>query len=429
MGMCPFDAPDEQREQGQALRLGQPSGDAEVEQRDLPRRQHEEVPAVQVAVEDPVDHGALEEADHAGPHDRLGVDAGGAHALDVAEVEPVEALHHQHPAGDQRRVRAGHDEVALVQRGERHGDIEHVLGLETEVELLDDRLGEELDQGRRVGQRGDRDAADEVRRQPRHDGEVLAHPRRDRRALHLHHDRRPVAQRGGVHLGDGGRGQRGVLDGGEHRLERPAQLLGEHPLDDRPRLGRDLVAAPLELGDQLGREDAVARGDDLAQLDVGRAEPLGRHPQPARDAGDRRRAAAPALLQVPQPERAAEVPHRRAQPAAGGSVRRRVRRGSEASRRARTPASPLRQASVAGSTVHGPVSVNVPSTVSGFATEFEPTGRTSAFVVRADRTDAQRSGGRTSPDWKAKTTACTRSRSPSLASRRPTCDLTVASET
>ena len=73
--------------------------------------------------------------------------------------------------------------------------------------------------------------------------------------------------------------------------------------------GGDLVAAPLELGDQLGREDAVARGDDLAQLDVGRAELLGRHPQPARDAGDRRRAAAPALLQVPQPERAAEVPH------------------------------------------------------------------------------------------------------------------------
>ncbi len=37
--------------------------------------------------------------------------------------------------------------------------------------------------------------------------------------------------------------------------------------------------------------------------------------------------------------------------------------------------------------------------------------------------------GRTSPDWKAKTTACTRSRSPSLASRRPTWDFTVASET
>ena len=32
-----------------------------------------------------------------------------------------------------------------------------------EVELLDDRLGEQLDERRWVGQRGDRDAADEVR--------------------------------------------------------------------------------------------------------------------------------------------------------------------------------------------------------------------------------------------------------------------------
>ena len=60
---------------------------------------------------------------------------------------------------DQRRVGPGHDEGALVERGKGHGDIEHVLGLEPEVELLDDRLGEELDQGRRVGQRGDWDPA------------------------------------------------------------------------------------------------------------------------------------------------------------------------------------------------------------------------------------------------------------------------------
>ena len=39
------------------------------------------------------------------------------------------------------------------------------------------------------------------------------------------------------------------------RGEGAAQLLGEHALDDRPGLGGDLVAAPLELGHQLGRED------------------------------------------------------------------------------------------------------------------------------------------------------------------------------
>ena len=50
--------------------------DAEVEQRGAPVGQHEEVAAVEVAVEDAVDHRALHEADHAGADDLLGVDAG-----------------------------------------------------------------------------------------------------------------------------------------------------------------------------------------------------------------------------------------------------------------------------------------------------------------------------------------------------------------
>ena len=52
------------------------------------------------------------------------------------------------------------------------GDVEHVLGLEAEVELLDDGLGEQLDQGRRVGQGGHRDAADQEGGDPGHGGDV-----------------------------------------------------------------------------------------------------------------------------------------------------------------------------------------------------------------------------------------------------------------
>jgi hypothetical protein len=66
-------------------RARQAAGDAEVEQRGAAVGQHEQVPAVQVAVEDAVDHGALHEADHAGADDRLGVDAGVLHAGDVVE--------------------------------------------------------------------------------------------------------------------------------------------------------------------------------------------------------------------------------------------------------------------------------------------------------------------------------------------------------
>ena len=52
--------------------------------------------------------------------------------------------------------------------GEHRGDVEHALGLEPEVELLCDRLGEQLDQRRRVRERGDRDPTDEERSQPAH---------------------------------------------------------------------------------------------------------------------------------------------------------------------------------------------------------------------------------------------------------------------
>jgi hypothetical protein len=165
-----------------------------------------------------------------------------------------------------------------------------------------------LDQGGRVGQRGDGDPPDEVRRHPRHDREILVHPRRHRRPLDLDHDGRAVGQGGGMHLGDGGGGERGALDRGEGGGKRATELLGQDLLDDRPRFGRDLVAAPLELGDQLGREDAVTRRDDLTQLDVGRAEPLGHHPQTPGDAGDRFGAPTSTLAQVPEPECGAGVP-------------------------------------------------------------------------------------------------------------------------
>ena len=85
--------------------------------------------------------------------------------------------------------------------------------------------------------------------------------------MDLDHDGRAVEEGGGVHLGDGGGGEGGVLDRGEGGVEGATQFLGQDLLDDGPGLGGDLVAAPLELGHQLRREDALARGDDLPQLD------------------------------------------------------------------------------------------------------------------------------------------------------------------
>ena len=259
---------------------------------------------MQVAVEHAVDQRALERRDQPGLQQRVGVDAGGVHRLDVVEREAAQPLHHQHAPGDQRRVRAGHDDPALVGPGEHVRDVEHVLGLEPEVELLDDRLREQLDQRRRVGERGDGDAAD--RRGASHDerGDVVAEELRDLRALHLDDDLFAGDEAGRVHLRDRGRRDRHLVERREELLERAAEVDLDDGAHVGERLGRHLVAEQLELGDQLVGEQALAAGDDLAELHVARAEALerpagaGRSRRGTAGAGTRRRASRRARRQI-----------------------------------------------------------------------------------------------------------------------------------
>ena len=216
-------------------------------------------------------------------------------------------LHHQHPAGDERRVGPGHDVAPLAELGEGPGDVEHVLGLEAEVELLGDGLGEQLDQGRRVGQRGDGDATHQERGEPGHHPQVVAHQAGDRRALDLDDDPLAGPQSGRVDLRDRGRGQRRAVDPPEDVFERAPEVVLEDLAHHPERLGRHPVAAELELVDQLGGEDALARADDLAELDVGGPEPLG---GPAQAPGDARR------LRLP-PGAAPAGPQRHRRPGGG----------------------------------------------------------------------------------------------------------------
>ena len=209
--------------------------------------------------------------------------------------------------------------------GEDVGDVEHVLGLEAEVELLDDRLREQLHQRRRVGERGDGDAADEAGREPRERGDVVAEELRDPRALHLDDDLLAGDEAGRVHLRDRRRRDRLLVELGEELLERAAEV----DLDDGPdvleRLGRHLVAQLLELGDQLVGEEALAARDDLAELHVARAERARTH---CASGGRSRRATRPPVLEE-QPARdarpiavdGADEAHRRGGSRPGASSR------------------------------------------------------------------------------------------------------------
>ena len=80
-----------------------------------------------------------------------------------------------------------------------------------------------------------------------------------------------------------------AVEGDEDLGEGTPEILLDGAADRREGLGRDPVAQQAELVDQLLGEDALARGDDLAELDVGRARGARR---PAADAGRARPATA-----------------------------------------------------------------------------------------------------------------------------------------
>ena len=87
---------DEQRQERHALGLVEPAGDAEVHEHGAAVGLHHQVAAVQVAVEDAVQHRAFHEPDEPGVQHRLGVDAGVVHRGDVVPRDAAQALHHEH---------------------------------------------------------------------------------------------------------------------------------------------------------------------------------------------------------------------------------------------------------------------------------------------------------------------------------------------
>ena len=185
---------------------------------------------------------ALQEADHPGAHDRLGVDAGAAASRRRRRRRsPSSRSMTSTRRRDELGVGAGDHVAALAELGEDPGDVEHVLGLEPEVELLGDRLGEQLDQRRRVGQRGDRDAADEEGRQPGHDPEVVrgrGRPTVGRCTLTTTSS--PVRSVAAVDLRDRRRGEGLAVEGGEDLVRGRPRSASTTSRDDR----RTARAAP-----------------------------------------------------------------------------------------------------------------------------------------------------------------------------------------
>ena len=148
-----------------------------------------------------------------------------------------------------------------------------VPGLDGEVELVFGRAHQLVDEVfHRQARRAARDLAVKLH-EALHDGEVLRDLLDHARALHLHrHDPPASRQHGTVHLRDGGRPQRRVVEFGKGLLQRAAQLGGHfllhHIESQRLALG---AQRPEGLAVLDGQHVRMRRGD-LTELDEGGAE-------------------------------------------------------------------------------------------------------------------------------------------------------------
>ena len=138
-------------------------------------------------------------------------------------------------------------------------DIEHVGSLEPEVELFDDRLGEQLDESRRVGECGNRDPPDEKRGEEAHRCKVPSDQFGDFGPLDLDDDALSGQEACAVDLGDGGGGNRVPVELGEGRGEGTGELRLDDPAHGVEGLRGHAVTQEAELRDDLLWEDPVPR--------------------------------------------------------------------------------------------------------------------------------------------------------------------------
>src|SRR5262249_40963096 len=89
---------------------------------------------------------------------------------------------------------------------------------------------------------------------------------------HLHDDIGGAGQRGSVRLSDRRARQWGIDERGEELVQRATELFEDRGADRRRGYGRRGVLQPRQLMPPLGRQHVLAGGEDLPQLDGGRAE-------------------------------------------------------------------------------------------------------------------------------------------------------------
>ncbi len=171
-------------------------------------------------------------------------------------------------------MRPRNQDRPLARHRQNSGDINHVLRLETKIQLFGDGLGEDLHENRRIRQSRYRNSPHKPGSHPGHGGNILPHPLRDLWPLHFDDHLFAGHKPSHVNLRDGCSGQRHALEFGENRI----QGLSEFQFNDSADLIKGHcghpIAAPFELVHKFFGKEPPAGRNDLAELDIGRAEPF-----------------------------------------------------------------------------------------------------------------------------------------------------------
>ena len=252
--------------------LGQGAHDAEVDRDVAPVGFDEDVARVHVGVEKVVLEDLGEEDLDTPLSQQLHANALPAQGVGVAHRGAADALHHQHVLACQVPVDLGDVECLVVQ--EVAPQLGGVGGLAHQVELVEDGLLVLLDHFDRVQATA---VLPVLFRQPR-DGEeqvdVAPDGLLDVGAQHLDHDALAGLEPRRVDLGDGGRGERRLVELLQQRLHRLAEGLLDDGAGAFAGKGRNPV---LQLGQLLGqvvRQQIATGGEDLAEFDEDRSQVL-----------------------------------------------------------------------------------------------------------------------------------------------------------
>ena len=225
-----------------------------------------------VAVKEAVVQHLLDDSAHKDDRQLRAIDPRRVQCLDIGDLDAANKFLRHHAACGQVRVDSGHVNL---------GKYLHVLGQHAAIKCLvavidfqQDAVGVLVGNGVNIRVARPSEAPLQVVGQVAHDIEIGAHGDVDIRALHLDNYLLPVAKRGAVHLGGGSGGQRLALKAAVELIHGRAQFARDDLFGDVGGKRCDIALQLRHLFSPVGRQLFGAAGDDLAQLDIGRAKLL-----------------------------------------------------------------------------------------------------------------------------------------------------------